>query len=413
MKGNLLISICFLFAMLTASSAFTQDTTVRESIGRPAGTFLPFSNTPMQVQRPKVALFVPLYLDSAFSRGEYRYGKQFPRFFSSGLEFYEGVQLALDSLEKQGIALEVNVYDTRSGKSIAAIASEPGFEGTGLIIANLSSYNEVGAFARVAREKGIVFINATLPNDGALTRNPLMVVLNSTLRTHCEGIYRFLQKNHPTARIIAFQQQGAQESTLKSYFTEIEKNTSTTPLRLKFITLGSNFGSAQLIPYLDSTETTICIGASLSESFARNLSQQLALLNAQYPSRLIGMPTWDAIPFEKKEYAGLEVIYSTPFYNPRTDSLSIFIEDYFSKELYARPSDMVYRGYECMYRFGKLLVEQGVNLPSAIGEKKYRVFTDYDIQPVFLNGASQGIDYFENKKLYFIKKVNGEIKEVK
>ena len=63
----------------------------------------------------KIAIFAPLYLDSAFnSFDEYRYAKNvFPRFINAGLEFYEGAQLALDSLAREGKELEIFVYDTR------------------------------------------------------------------------------------------------------------------------------------------------------------------------------------------------------------------------------------------------------------------------------------------------------------
>ena len=42
---------------------------------------------------------------------------------------------------------------------------------------------------------------------------------------------------------------------------------------------------------------------------------------------------------------------------------------------------------------------------------KYKVFTDWDIQPV-LDKQTFAIDHFENKKLYFVKKVDGMIKAV-
>ncbi len=376
--------------------------------------FVSFAQQAEMRQRHKIALFAPLYLDSAFAGGssEYNYGKFFPRFLSPGLEFYEGAQLALDSLERAGVPLEVNVYDTRSVKSLEQITSDTAFAGTQLIIAHVSSYNEIRSFADIASAKNIPFINANLPNDGGVTGNTQMVILNSTLRAHCQGIYRFLQKNHATAPIIAFQKNGTQENTLKTYFNDIARSTSTIPLKIKFITLNNNFTAQQLMTYLDSTELTVCLGASLDEGFAKNLSQQLAYLSKVYPSKLIGMPTWDNIPFEKKEYAGLEVLYSTPFYSAKTDTISKSITNHFATVFYSRPSDMVFRGYECIFHFGKLLAEHGSNLGSALGEKKYKAFTDFDIQPVFLNGPSQRIDYFENKKLYFIKKVNGEIKGV-
>ena len=53
--------------------------------------------------RHSVAIFLPLYLDSAFdATGNYRYDKNFSQFINPGLEFYEGAGLALDSLRKRG-----------------------------------------------------------------------------------------------------------------------------------------------------------------------------------------------------------------------------------------------------------------------------------------------------------------------
>jgi hypothetical protein len=65
--------------------------------------------------RHKIAVFAPLYLDSAFNySGDYRFNKTFPKFLNPGVEFYQGVQLALDSLQQMGAPLEVFIYDTKS-----------------------------------------------------------------------------------------------------------------------------------------------------------------------------------------------------------------------------------------------------------------------------------------------------------
>src|ERR1051325_1125961 len=66
-------------------------------------------------QRQKIAVFMPMYLDSAFSfTGNYAFNKTFPKFLNAGIEFYQGVQSALDSLQKKGTALEVYIYDSKS-----------------------------------------------------------------------------------------------------------------------------------------------------------------------------------------------------------------------------------------------------------------------------------------------------------
>ena len=74
---------------------------------------------------------------------------------------------------------------------------------------------------------------------------------------------------------------------------------------------------------------------------------------------------------------------------------------------------MVFRGYETTLHFGQLLSAHKGQLDGSIGERKFKVFNDFDIQPVFTktipSRAVTHLQYLENKKLYFIKKVNGNV----
>lgn len=364
-------------------------------------------------QKPVVTVIVPLYLDSAFDgAGQYRFGKQFPKYISPGLEFFEGVQLAIDSLNKEKISLDINIIDSRSAKTFNELLQEPGIQQSNLILGFVSN-NEIRPLAMLANQKQVPFINVNLPNDGGVTNNPYMVILNSSLFTHCAGIYKFLQRNYSSSRIIVFRKAGTQEDRLKNYLSDVEKSTLGASLKLKYVTLPEDFKPEQLTPYFDSTRITMCVAGSLDEQFAKSLCMQLAEINKTYPVQVMGMPTWDGIrEFDKKEFRDLDIFYTTPFNPIRTDIASEQINLYFKDKLYARPSDMVFRGFESMYRFGKLLKELGPNISSGIGEKKYKVFTDFDIQPVLLDKQKQQLDYFENKKLYFIKKVNGAVSTV-
>jgi len=362
--------------------------------------------------RHKVAMFLPLYLDSAFdASNNYRYDKNFPKFINPGLEFYEGVQLALDSLQKENARLDIHIYDTRSGtQSVAQIVHNPEFQGTELIIGQITSSGEMQQLASAAAQMNIPFINVNFPNDGGITNNPEFVILNSTLRTHCEGIYRFIQRNYPTKPVVLFRKKGTQEDRLKAYFDDITRTTNSVPLKIKYVTLDDAFDANTLTQSLDSSTQTICIAGSLEENFARMLCQSLASVDQSYTTLVIGMPTWDNIDFSKPEFKGEEIIYSTPFYINPTDNLVRSIQQYFKIKFYSRPSDMVFRGYETTYRFSKQLLHLGdKGIGSNLGDKKFKVFTDFDIQPVFLNRQNMTLDYFENKKLYFIRKVDGNV----
>ena len=365
------------------------------------------------LKKHKVLVFTPLYLDSAFdkSTGEYRYGKQFPHFINPGLEFYEGVQLALDSMNEERVPLNVEIYDTRcAGKTLEQQISSPEAADAGLIIGYVTSAEE-RVLAAVALKRNIPFINVNLPIDAGISGNPSLVILNSTLKTHCEGIYHFLQRYYPTSSVTVFRKNGSLEDKLKTYLTDIDKATNGVKIKMKFITLDEK-SNTDLKQYLDSDRLNISLVGSLDENFGKKIAWQLSSISGAYTSLVIGMPTWDGITdFNKKDYKGIDIVYSTPFLPNKTDSLSTKIGDNFNHTMFARPSDMVFRGYECMYRFGKLLVEKDSNLVSSIGEKKFKVFTDFDIQPV-LNRQTMTLEYFENKKLYFVKKADGAIKQV-
>lgn len=361
--------------------------------------------------RPHIAIFTPLYLDSAFDMaGNYRYdNKTFPKQAGPGLAFWEGAEMAIDSLEKEGLTLNIHVYDTKvQAQQLDSLLTSEAFKQTDLIIGQVTA-TEAVKLANVAATLDIPFINTNLPNDAGITNNPHFVILNPTLLTHCIGIYRFLQKNYSLQDIIVFRKKG--DDRLRGYFTEFEKTTAV-KLKLKYVTLDDYITADKLSPYLNSEKSNICLAGTLDTTFAQILCQQLALKSvASSPNVIIGMPTWDMIDFEKSLYKNLEIIYSTPFYVAPAGKLASTVYENFKTTFYSRPSDMVFRGFETLYHFAHLLTMHGKNLGSSLSDKKYMLFGEFDIQPV-INKTTMTHDYYENKKLYFVKKVDGVVKTV-
>jgi hypothetical protein len=363
-------------------------------------------------RRYNIALFSPLYVDSAFDvAGQYRYAKSFPKFINPGLEFWEGAQLAIDSMQAEGIELDVHVYDTRStSRTFMSLLQSEEIKKMDLLIGHVN-VNEANLLTQLAARLSIPFINANLPNEAGATNNPYYVILNTTLMTQCTGIYKFLQKNFGLSNITVFRKKGATEDLLRNYFTEAEKSTQGVPLKMKYVTLENNFTVADLTRSLDSNITNVCLVASLDGLFGQQICQQLSTLSSSYASTVMGMPTWDQVDFEKPVFKGIEIYYSTPFYVNPADKVVTALQDHFKTNFYSRPSDMVFRGYETLYHFGHLLALHGKNISSSLGDKKYKLFAEFDIQPM-LNKKTMTLDYFENRKLYFVKKVDGVVKAV-
>lgn len=392
-RNPLILGLIFLFTGISQGYSQSPDTT-----------------------RYHIAVFLPLYLDSAFdASGGYRFDQSFPKYLNPGLEFFEGLELAMDSLGKRSAPVDITVYDTRStSKSLQQMLEEPSFSKMQLIIGHVN-VAELRTLANAARNREIPFINVNFPNDGGVTNNPEFVILNSTLLAHCEAIYRFVQRNWATSDIFYVRRSTQDDDRLRNYYAEIEKHTPSVPLRMKYVNFDNNKEFTQMISSMDSTHKTVVVVGSLDENFGRAVCSKLQPLNKSYQMKLVGMPTWDAIQdFNAPAYAEEQIYYTTPFYINPADSLVIYIQQYFKTRFYSRPSDMVYRGYETILHFGQLLCAHHGKLDGSIGERKFKVFNDFDIQPVFTSTSGNGsaaitLQYLENKKLYFIKKVDGNV----
>jgi hypothetical protein len=357
-------------------------------------------------QRQKIVIFTPLYLDSVFdATGNFKFEKNnFPKYVVPGLEFYQGVQTAIDSLERRGAPLEIFIYDSRGKESLSNQLNKPEIKNASLIIANTNA-QETRFIADAALKNKTPFISASYPNDAGISNNPFFVILNSTLQTHVEKMYEFLQKYHSQDNLVYFTRPGAQENQLKSQFIEFSKVTTTKPVNIKFVELAKNFKATDLKKYLDSTKRNVCIAGSLDESFGLSLLKEFQALHHTYPLRVMGMPNWDRLNFSR--IANIEIIYSSPFNYNRNTALETKLYEEYNSNFSSKPGELFFRGYETTLRFGLLLLDTKKDVASNLTRKGNTVFTSFDIQPVFKDVNTMALDYFENRNIYFIKNFGG------
>jgi len=84
----------------------------------------------------RVGLFVSLHLDVNFNQqGDFITPNIFPKKSITGLEFYEGCTLAIDSLNKSGVPVFLYVYDLQSkSRNIKTLISEHIFDSLQMVI---------------------------------------------------------------------------------------------------------------------------------------------------------------------------------------------------------------------------------------------------------------------------------------
>lgn len=355
----------------------------------------------------RIGIFAPLYLDSVFNETGYRYGKNFPKFTLQGLDFVQGAQIALDSLPMLFSNIDARIFDSKSMiKPVNSLIQNKELDSIDLIIGAVKD-QEYFQLAGYAKQRNIPFISATYPNDGGITGNPFLIIVNSTLKAHCEAIYSHLLQNNGTDKIYLIRRPGSQENSIADNFKTINEPDGKPLLKIETINIDGDFSI--LKNKLDSNRNSVFIGGSLNETFAGELAAYSQSISKTYRIKLIGMPNWDGFKSisDNKKLKDFPVYYTTPYFNNKWDAFSKKIKDVYLKKYRGIPSDMTYKGYETVFLFSKLLSRHPNDFMNHLNEQPYKIFSEYRFKPVFTTKNAEVPDYFENKNLYLVKILNG------
>ncbi|MDQ6901801.1 MAG: hypothetical protein M3139_02170 [Bacteroidota bacterium] len=357
----------------------------------------------------RVAIFAPLYLDSVFTNGELKTGKFIPKFIMPAVEFVQGARVALDTFNFYGKHVEVNIYDSKSfTQPISWLIKNYKLNNVDLIIGSVKEpdYHELALFSF---QKNIPFVSATYPNDGNIKGDPFLIIVNSTLKAHCEGIFSYLLQKHGTDRIYIIKRKG--DDRIDNYFRTINISEGKPLLNIKTIMIDSTISTYSLLNRIDSTQSSVIIGASLDEAFAKNLADACYPIQKRHPLTLIGMPNWDGFKslYNKDAYKDFPIRFTTPHFDAKVNGFdSILIQKYF--QLYkAKPSDMAYKGFGLTYYFINILLKDSTDFMSHLNDRDLTVFHDFNFQPVYSSKQNSVPDYYENKHLFIVEILNGEI----
>lgn len=414
---TILLSACSLFKSSSSSTPTAPPTTVtkpkedekkkdeKKNDEKAAPFNVPAFAREVKKSSYNIALFAPLYLDSVFTNGTELSGRTLPRYVLPGLDFYEGAQLALDSLQQQGVKLNVHVYDSKSrANSVDNLIRNKSLDSVDLIIAAVSS-PEIQELSNVARQREVNLVSATYPNDGGITANPFLLITNSMLRTHGEALQRYLQEAFATKNILLFHRNSAFEKRLAADFkADYEKMQNPKKSHIREVIWSDAMTDGELSQFLLADRPNLCIITALDEANAKAILRKLSVQAGTYPIQVYGMPTWDIMKFKEPEFKDMQIYYTSPYFNDKTNAYSRYITDYFKRIYKSRPSDMAFKGFELTWYFVKQLSDKGVYFNGSLNDPSKKVFNNLNYQPVYLKDGAAMPDYFENKNINIIQK---------
>jgi hypothetical protein len=356
----------------------------------------------------RVAIFAPMYLDSVFSMKKANLNS-LPKFIMPAVEFVQGAEIAFDTLTLNGKHAEAFFYDSKSySQPIPWLIKNKKLDNIDLIIGAVKppDYNEL---AQLALQKNIPFISATYPNDGGIRNNPFLVIQNSTLKAHCEEIFSYILQKHGTDNIYLIKKKN--DNRIDNFFKAINSLEGRPLLKIKTIMLDSSISSYALSYLVDTTKPMVIIGASLDETFSKKLADACYPIQKTNQLTLIGMPNWDGFrSLQKKDaYKDFPIRFTTPHYDVKNNEFSNFLTEKYFGRYRSKPTDMAYKGFESAYYFTSLLLNFDKDFMQHLNENKFTAFHDFNFRPVYNDKNSTVPDYYENKHLFIMQILNGEI----
>jgi ABC-type branched-subunit amino acid transport system substrate-binding protein len=359
----------------------------------------------------RVGLLTSLYLDQHFTDSlTLKSPKDFPRLAVPGLEFYEGASLAIDSLNKNGISVKMQVFDLQSENgNINRLIQNATFEQFDIIIAQASG-PEINQLALIAKELKIPFVNATHPNDRGIRDNPYFLIANPTLNAHLEFLQQQISSKWSSANIIWIRRQNAVDNKLEESFKEINGKKGIKKIAFNTISVGDLPTIQEISPLIDTTKTNVFIAGSLDDKFGVSL---VSALNS-YPKKgllnVVGMPNWENLKeIQLSKFAGLPIYFSSPFYISPTNSWAKEMDDLFKNNIYTKASLSAFKGFELTYYFASVFSKHGRVYVEDPADILFTPLNDLAFKAVKTKGPEGPVDYFENKKLYLLRRLNGII----
>lgn len=248
----------------------------------------------------------------------------------SFIEYYEGLLLAVDSLQKMGASINLSVYDTGDGtKKVKEILKNDALKESSLIIGAVSN-EQIGLIADYAQKNEIRYvIPFTSKNDDVLS-NSFVYQVNTPhsylyAKASQAGCDLFAEDN-----IILLNTQDSKEKTdfIKTFKAEMKQRN----IPFKEMTYNGETFAADVEAMLKTDQRNVILPTSSSLEALNKIKSPLrglAETKPEYMLTLFGYPEWQTYVREcLEEFHSLNTYIYSNFY---ADNLSKDVSDFYTQ----------------------------------------------------------------------------------
>lgn len=294
---------------------------------------------------------------------------EFPQKPKAAVEFYEGALLAIDSMRRAGMKVNVWAYDVDdldSGKT-AGILAKAEFANMDLIIGPFSPgpFDEIADFAN-AHNIGIV--SPVSAANRVLLNNPMAVKTVPSSGTQMEQLAQHIIKERKDDNVIMITSGLLKEQkTCNSFCDEMN--------RLRVVegkdSLLVNQGFSGIEARLVKDRMNVLVIPSVSQAFVTDLVRNLYGLVEKYQITIYGMPAWtdyDNLDFEYLE--ALHFHFASPYFvdydAPATKKFVLRYRSVYGGD----PTNFSFSGYDVTLFFLQQLRATGTGFVPTVTEQK-------------------------------------------
>lgn len=275
------------------------------------------------------------------------------------IEYYEGVLLAVDSLRKKGVAVQLEVFDSSKDSSdIQHILSKINPINLDLIIGPVFPV-AFSIAADFAKKHKIPIVSPLSNEDVAVKSNPYVIQVNSPQRYRYKEIAKFASQYNQSNVIFVYNSIDLEQSQIqecKRIFTQYYADSiKKYGIKLKEVYF-PKLGLDGVEKAMSTSDKNIIIVFSRNQAFINNLVTKLFQFSKKYDIHLVGLPMW-----EKYDNLELDFLFALQFQfvsNGYVDysntEVKSFIELY--RTIYStEPSKYSFQGYDQMLYFSEVI----------------------------------------------------------
>lgn len=317
------------------------------------------------------------------------------------VEYYEGFLMAVDSLKRQGVSVNLYTYDTKGKSNVTqSILAKEEMKNMDIIFGPAHAAN-VKTLAEFAEKNQTRVVVPFSPEVEQVFKNPYIYQVNTPQSYLYSEVYEHFLRKFSKANIM-FLDAGTGQNEKAEFIKGMKNELKTNQVAYKHI---SNSDTLKILAAIDSTRENIFIPTSGKDLSLTRLIPQLTQIRRSYPNvdlHLFGYPEWQTYTQDYlASFYELDTYFYSSFYTNNLFPAAVrFTQEYrrwYSKDMANIFPKYGMLGFDTGYFFLKGLAQEGSQLENNLNRVQVTpIQTGFKFERVNNWGG------FINRKVFFV-----------